>query len=126
MGCADPATPPPALEYDVGGCAEESETTRGGMTGEVEISSSADVIHLDQELTYVCCAELVLTLELEGNTLRVIETNVGEICRCVCEYSIEAEVSGLGPGEYDVGVWGVQYGDLHTPELLGKARVTLG
>jgi hypothetical protein len=125
MGCADSGTPPPALEYSVGGCTDESEVSRGGVSGGVEITRGADSIHLEQSLTYVCCAELELTLEREGNTLRVMETNVGEICRCMCEYLIEAEVSGLDPGEYNVEVWGVAYDDLYTPELLGEAQVAL-
>jgi hypothetical protein len=125
MGCSGYGTTSPALEYTVGGCTDESETSRGGVTSDVEISSGRDAIHLEQRLTYVCCAELELTLEREGNTMLIVETNVGEICRCLCEYFIEAEVSGLGPGEYDVEVWGVEYEDLHRPELLGEGRVTL-
>jgi len=126
MGCADSGTPLPVLEYNVGGCTEKSETSRGGVTSEVEITSNADAIYLEHRLRYVCCAELELTLEREGNTIRIMETNAGEICRCVCQYLIEAEVSGLGPGVYDVEVWGVEYEDLHRPELLGELRVTLG
>jgi len=125
MGCSGFGTTRPALEYAVGGCTDESDTSRGGVTSEVEITSNADAIHLEQRLTYVCCAELELTLEREGNAIRIMETNVGEICRCMCEYYIAAEVSGLGPGEYDVEVWGVEYEDLHRPELLGEGRVTL-
>jgi hypothetical protein len=126
MGCADAGTPLPKLEYTVGGCTGESEASRGGVTSEVEITGGADSIHLEQRLTYVCCAELELSLERDGNTLRVTETNVGEICRCLCEYSIVADVTGLDPGEYEVEVWGVEYEDLHTPELLEEAQVMLG
>jgi hypothetical protein len=126
MGCADAGTALPELEYTVGGCTDESEASRGGVTSEVEITGGADSIHVEQSLTYVCCAELELSLEQDGNTLRITETNVGEVCRCICEYSIVADVTGLDPGEYDVEVWGVEYEDLHTPELLEKAQVTLG
>jgi hypothetical protein len=125
IGCSGSGTTPLALEYTVGGCADESETSRADATNEVKITGSVDAIRLEQRLTYVCCAELELTVEREGNTLRIMETNVGEICRCMCEYFVEAEVSGLNPGEYDVEVWGVRYEDLHSPELLGEARVTL-
>jgi hypothetical protein len=125
IGCSSSRTTRPALEYTVGGCAEELETSRTGTTGEVEFTADGEVIRLDQTLTYVCCAELELTVEQEGNTIRIMERNVGEICRCMCDYHVEAEVSGLEPGVYDVEVWGVEYEDLHSPALLHQARVTL-
>jgi hypothetical protein len=78
-----------------------------------------------QKLTYVCCAELELTLEREGSTIRIVERNVGEICRCMCEYLVEGEVTGLDPGTYEVQVWGVEYEDVHSLELLYETQVSL-
>jgi hypothetical protein len=66
-------------------------------------------VHVEHRLTYVCCAELVLTVEQEGNSIRLLESNVGEICRCLCDYDVEADVLGLEQGVYDVQVWGVKY-----------------
>jgi hypothetical protein len=76
-------------------------------------------------LTYVCCAELVLTTTQEGSTIRLLEKNTGEICRCVCDYEVEADITGLSPGVYQVEVWGVEYEDVHIPELLGQATIEL-
>lgn len=123
--CGGPETIGPSLTYAVEGCAEEVETSRATGKGEVQIVSDGHLVHVEQTLTYVCCAELELALDREGNTIRLVETNVGEICRCLCEYEVSADVIGLDPGAYDVQVWGVEYQDVSTPELLGQATVTL-
>ena len=125
VGCAAPQSTGPRLDYTVGGCAEEYETLRGGVADEVKITVRGDTIHLEHRLSYVCCAELLLRVEQEGNTIRMVEQNDGEICRCLCDYDVEAEITGLGSGEYQVEVWGVEYEDVHTPELRGQATVRL-
>jgi hypothetical protein len=125
VACSTAPPAKPALNYTIGGCEEEIETTRSGTGGEVEISVEDGIINVEQRLTYVCCAGLSLSLEQEGNTLKVIETNVGEICRCICEYHVEANIADLAPGTYQVQVWGVQYEDVHPLGLLGEATVTL-
>jgi hypothetical protein len=125
MACSGGEMAGPALAYTVSGCVEEGESSRAGATGEVRITVDGDAIRVDQALTYVCCADLKLSLEREGSTIRIMERNVGEICRCLCEYAVGAEVTGLGPGVYDVEVWGVEYEDAHKSELLGAMRVTL-
>ena len=123
--CATPEAGRPTLTYSVGGCSEQSETTRAATGGEVQIVGQGDTIHVAQRLTYVCCAELVLTTEQEDGTIRLLEKNTGEICRCMCDYEVEADITGLNPGVYQVEVWGVEYEDVHIPELLGKATITL-
>ena len=125
LGCRDPGPPGATLAYSVGGCAEESDVTRATDLGEVRIVSRGGGIHVEQRLNYVCCADIVVTLEQAENTIRLVEKNDGEICRCICEYEVEAEISGLDPGVYEVEVWGVEYQDLYDLELLGRGRVTL-
>ena len=125
VACSTAPPTKPSLHYTIGGCEEEIEPTRSDTGGEVEISAEDGIIHVEQRLTYVCCAGLSLTLEQEKSTVKVIETNVGEICRCICEYRIEASISDLAPGTYQVQVWGVEYEDVHPLELLGEATVTL-
>jgi hypothetical protein len=125
VACTTPEAGKPTLEYSVGGCSEEYENTRAVTGGEVEIVGQGDTIHVSQKLTYVCCAELVLTTEQEDGTIRLLEKNTGEICRCLCDYEVEADISGLSPGVYQVEVWGVEYEDVHTPQLLGQATIRL-
>jgi hypothetical protein len=124
-GCATPEAGRPAMTYSVGGCNEQSETTRATAAGEVQIVGQGDTIHVSQELNYVCCAELVLTMAQQDTTIRLLEKNVGELCRCMCDYEVEADITGLTTGVYEVEVWGVEYQDVHTPELLGQATITL-
>jgi len=124
--CTTPEAGRPTLTYSVGGCSEQSETARAAAdNGEVQIVGQGDTIHVAHKLTYVCCAELVLTTEQEDSTIRLLEKNTGEICRCMCDYEVEADITGLNPGVYQVEVWGVEYEDVHIPELLGQATIRL-
>ena len=123
--CAPPDVGRPTLTYSVGGCSEQSESTRAATDGEVQIVGEGDTIHVVHKLSYVCCAELELTTTQEGSTIRLLEKNTGEICRCMCDYEVEADITGLNPGVYQVEVWGVEYEDVHIPELLGQATITL-
>jgi hypothetical protein len=125
VACGTPASSNPELVYTVGGCQEEQETSRAASGDEVQIIVRGETIHVDHRLSYVCCAELSLSMEQDGNTIRVVERNVGEMCRCICDYDVEADITGLGPGLYQVEVWGVKYEDVHTPELLGQATIQL-
>jgi hypothetical protein len=125
MACSTPSPLGATLAYSVGGCAEQSDVTRAADLGEVRIVSRGGAIHVEQRLNYVCCADIVVRLEQDENTIKLMEKNDGEICRCICEYDIEAEISALDPGLYVVEVWGVEYQDVYTPELLGHATITL-
>ena len=125
VACASSEAPSAVLIYRVGGCAQEVATAQTARVGDVLIVGEDSAVHVEHRLTYVCCAELVLTVEQDGNTIRLVESNVGEMCRCLCDYDVEADVSGLEPGVYDVQLWGVEYQDVHAPELLGQASIAL-
>lgn len=125
VACSSPAPTGLALNYSVSGCDEEMEATRSGEWGEVEVTIEDGAVHMEQKLVYVCCAELALTVKQEGNTVKVMETNIGELCRCICEYHVEANIADLAPGTYRMQVWGVQYKDVQPLELLGEAMITL-
>lgn len=125
VACASSEPAGPELIYTVGGCAEATTAARAATDADVLIEGEGSTIHVEHRLTYVCCAELVLTVEQEGNRIRIVESNAGEICRCLCDYDVEADVSGLEPGIYDVQLWGVEYQDVHAPELLGQASIAL-
>lgn len=90
---------------------------------QVEASATGGVVHISQKLSYVCCADLAVSAGVDGHTVRVIETNVGEICRCICGYPLSIDLEGLPPGAYTVEVWGAQHMDVHPLELLGRVQV---
>lgn len=91
----------------------------------VVVTVQDGTIHIEQNLSYVCCAVLAVSAGREGNTIKVIETNVGEMCRCMCGYPLTIDLAGLPDGAYTVEVWGVQYFDASPLELLGSAALTI-
>jgi len=114
-----------SLSASVGPCDETiPPDTLDGWAG-VEAIVQDGAIHVEQNLSYVCCAELALTAGRDGAVIKVVETNVGEVCRCMCGYQVTADLTGLSPGTYTVEVWGVQHFDVHPLELLGSAEVTI-
>ncbi|MFH1070971.1 MAG: hypothetical protein V1794_15235 [Candidatus Glassbacteria bacterium] len=52
--------------------------------------------------SFNCCMDSVsLAQQIEGGLIRVIETEHShEPCRCVCEFTVQAEIIGLGSGQY--------------------------
>jgi hypothetical protein len=80
---------------------------------------------VEQNLSYVCCAELEIAAGRSGDVIKLIETNVGEVCRCVCGYPVTARLTNLPTGTYTVEVWGVQHLDIHPLELLGSSQVQI-
>jgi hypothetical protein len=124
-GQVTPVYKPLALSFDVGPCDENLSPDTVREWAGVKIVVQQDVVHIDQVLSYTCCAELALSAGRDGQIVRVIETNVGEVCRCMCGYPVIANMDGLDPGTYTVEVWGVQHLDIHPLELLGSAEVTV-
>lgn len=113
------------FSYTLTGCDESIPMDQLPSWAGVEIRSQGGIIRVDQRIAYVCCAKIVLSLEQDGNTLRIIERNEGEVCRCMCGYQAHIEIAGLPRGRYTVEIWGVEYKDVHPRELLGQASVDL-
>ncbi|MFQ6101727.1 MAG: hypothetical protein ACE5OS_10915 [Anaerolineae bacterium] len=125
-GQVTPVYEPLSLSFDVGECDET--ITLGAMPPDwegVQVVVQDGAIHLEQNLSYVCCAELTLVAGRDGEVIKVVETNVGEVCRCICGYTLTADLTGLEPGTYTVEVWGVQHFDVHPLELLGSGEATV-
>jgi len=122
-GQVTPAGEPVVLTAGIGPCDESVSLEELDEWAGVEIGLEGGTVHIRQRLSYVCCAELALAVGREGTTIKVIETNVGEVCRCMCGYQVTATLAGLSPGTYTVEVWGVQHFDVHPLELLGSASV---
>ena len=113
------------LSADIGPCDETIPADTLQEWAGVEVTVQDGAIHIEQNLSYVCCAELALAAGREGTTIKVIETNIGEVCRCMCGYQVAADLTELSPGAYTVEVWGVQHFDVHPLESLGRAEVTI-
>ena len=114
-----------SLSTGVGPCDETILPDALGEWAGMEITVQDGAIHIEQNLSYVCCAELALAAGQDEAVIKVVETNVGQMCRCMCGYQLAADLTGLSPGTYTVEVWGVQHFDAHPLELLGRGEVTI-
>jgi hypothetical protein len=124
-GQIEPVHTPPSLSFNIGTSDPAITSSTAQDWAGVEISTQDGIIHLKHNLRYACCAEIELAIGQDGNVIRVIETNVGDICSCTAGYPIAMRVRDLPPGAYTVEVWGVQYHDIYTLELLGQGEVTI-
>ena len=117
---------PVTLTSEVGECEESPQPGQALHDwANVQVTVQDGVVQVQQHLSYVCCAEVVLSVGQDGNNIKLVETNVGEVCRCECGYNINASLSGLPSGTYIVQVWGVQYMDTHSLAPLGYTEVTI-
>ena len=115
----------PKLTYEVGGCGDQEvgEIKRGAsLQSKVEVSVGDSSIKLLHHLRYVCCAEIEVELasveEVDGQVLiKLLERNVGEMCRCICSYDVSIKLSGLKPGTYRIQIIGVEFEDMPTEVL---------
>lgn len=122
-GSPTPPTQPPAipqLTYEVSEC---TESTPPDMENIVVFTPIPGGMEFEQDISYTCCARIELSLEQSGDTLKVIETNTGEICRCICGYHISARITNLPPGLTRIQVWGIEYPDVHPLELRGEINL---
>lgn len=129
-GCQGKATVPPSsaapeLTYTVGECRQDIPMGKLASWAGVDVRAQEGTVSIDQRIDYVCCAEIEARLEVEGQVVRIVETNIGQVCKCMCGYDLQGEITGLPPGSYTVEVWGVQHQDVHPLELLGQAEATL-
>ncbi len=129
-GCMRPATVrplavTPKLTYTAGECRQDISPDKLQSWAKVEISAADGVVKVTQNIDYVCCAKIEAQIEVEGQVIKIVETNVGQICRCKCGYELQAEIAGLPTGTYTIQVWGVQYQDAHPLEPLGEAEIKL-
>jgi len=122
----------PKLTYEVGGCGDQKagEIKRGAsLQNEVEVSVGDSSIKLLHHLRYVCCAEIEVELasveEVDGQVLiKLLEKNVGEMCKCICSYEVSIKLSGLKPGTYRIQIIGVEFEDMPT-EVLWEGIVKI-
>ncbi len=123
-GGPGPTETVPRLTYTVSACQDHIDAEELPSWARVEVTAAEGAIQVHQNLSYVCCATVQLELEQSGSVLKIVETNVGEMCRCMCGYIVDARVEGLRPGRYTIQVWGVRFEEME-PELLGEQVVEM-
>ena len=112
----------PRLTYQAGAC---NETNVADLQDRVTFSTAANKILIEQQAVYVCCAKIDMVLQQQGSLLKVVETNTGKVCKCICGYHLQAQIENLPPGSYQVQVWGIQFENSQEAKLLGERAVTL-
>lgn len=103
------------MNYSVSPCNQEDQENF------TKITINEDHISIHQKVKYVCCANITLRYEINGNQLNVYEDNKGLICRCMCTYEINANIPAQNIAE--VKVYGVYYPEVHPYELLGELAI---
>jgi len=119
------AEQPVLLSVEVGPCDQTMSPDELAAWAGVGFDVRDGLVYITQRLNYVCCAELALAAGHDGAVIKIVETNVGQVCRCTCGYELSVELNGLQPGTYTVEIWGVQYVPMHPLELLGSGEVTI-
>lgn len=126
LGCAlgiacDPGAPSgPKIAFTSSACVNQDAP----QAGTVRLTGGPGRILLEQRLSYVCCANIDIQLQRDGSQLRFVETNIGQVCRCQCNYDLTATATGLTAGTYQVQVLGVQY-QAQPGAVLGQAEVVV-
>ncbi len=116
---------PVLLSVEVNPCDETMDVDSPAAWAGIDFEVRDGLVYLTQRLRYVCCAELALAAGRDGPVIKVVETNIGQVCRCICGYTLAAELNGLQPGTYTVEIWGVQHVPDQPLEMLGSADVTI-
>lgn len=114
------------FNYTITGCKKESQITREykGAVGEIKIKTEMGSIILQHKLNYVCCADLKLDIKRRDNMISITEINKGEMCRCICEYNINALVGPLPNGNYSVKLYGVAFEEIE-PQLIANQQLEI-
>jgi putative hemolysin len=83
----------------------------------VSIEKAGDVFYIKQVESYVCCANITLTMNTTGKTIRIYEENTGEMCRCICPFKAEIYLYNA-TGYENVEIYGIKYRDVYGYELM--------
>jgi|GEM_PF-4878989 len=115
----------PQITYTVSSCMHEPE----GLNASVTIYSKEGKVFVEQIASYVCCANITLETKIDDSTeiptIKIFEKNKGEICKCICNYNITAEIYNLTENIYNVEIYGIEYPNVHPFELLGSQQLTV-
>jgi hypothetical protein len=93
----------------------------------LDVSPITDGFTFTQRLSYVCCASVKVAAgwDPEANAVRLVASNLGEVCRCVQGYEIRGTVEGLAPDTYTVEFWGVYKPAMHALEQRAVTEITV-
>ena len=108
------------ITYNVSGC----QNTRMEVPSTIYFKN--DTLIIRHSVNYVCCAKIVPEVEIKDNIINITEINKGDVCKCMCNYIVQINISGLEKKEYEINVYGVKYKDIHPAEKILSINLTLG
>ncbi len=124
-----------SFQYGVRGCENSRGETRGlenyeNKEGGADIivnvfNNTITVVH---SLVYFCCARIKVEARKNGSEIIILERNVGDICRCLCDYTVHMKIGNLEQKTYTLKIYGVEFskGETHIkPRLLWEGTVNL-
>ncbi|MHC1604441.1 MAG: hypothetical protein ACXQTP_00515 [Candidatus Methanofastidiosia archaeon] len=97
--------PQPALNYTISDCLRQPENTK--KIEKIQVCAKKGEIIVYHLLTYVCCAEIELKTTVHDNVITIEEINNGDICKCICDYMVSADITNLESGRYTLIIKGV-------------------
>lgn len=110
----------PAISYYVSGC----QNTKTYVPTTVHFENNTLIIK--HSVSYVCCAKIVPKVKITNDIINITEINEGDVCKCMCNYIIQINISGLEKKPYEINVFGVKYKDIHPAEKILSMNITLG
>jgi len=110
------------LTYQTGKCDQDRfKRSSSSSVSELDYEVVNNSLKVNQQLNYVCCADIKLRKELSGNQIKIFERNEGGVCKCMCTYPVSFKLGGLSPGNYTLQIYGVYYEEYdHDYSLLNE------
>jgi predicted secreted protein len=111
--------PPPSAEAEIRtwtkACSSDvfdptdRPTPNPNACEKISISAQGSSVRFHHDRAVVnCCTELSTQVEIDGQTIRILEQESGDLCYCECEGGFGAWISNLALGLYEVEVWSSQ------------------
>ncbi|MGB9719580.1 MAG: DUF333 domain-containing protein [Candidatus Anstonellales archaeon] len=97
------------MAYTVSECSKDEQT---GLW----VEKAGDVLYIKQVEEYVCCANITLTMNTTGKTIKIYEENIGEMCRCICPFRADIYLYNATAYE-NIEIYGIKYKDVYDYEL---------
>ncbi len=117
-GCEDAALPtgqPQRTAAQPLRCKANASPDRLGFVGgepvrNITVGSDGSKLTFSHALTYTCCASIVLDRAIDRTTstptITIVERDMGDHCRCLCDYQVAGAIGPLSPGPYTLRVYG--------------------
>jgi len=114
------------FSFNVSGCLKERRMKTihdfEKLLYDFNYEFSNNSLSFSHKLSYVCCAKIILEAEIDEKNKEIIikERNIGEICKCICNYEINGTIKNLKKGSYKLKIYGIYFEDQKGQLMLEK------